>query len=90
VDRRDGGFVLRAAFAANTELQSRSVFGSRADSAGVRGEGDAGRDADAEFVVDECELPGRLSCDMSDPKRGDGIGEGPLFELAGDTPRDDT
>lgn len=57
-DNRDGPLGLLAAFNAMSALQSRSVLGNRGDSAGVRGEGELGR----EPVKEPCrETVGELS-----------------------------
>lgn len=87
---REGGFARRAALAASSVLQSRSVFGSRAVSAGVHGDGDAGLDAEAEPLAECGELLSVLTNDMSRLCLADDGGDGSAFEGVGDTPREET
>lgn len=57
---RDGGFALLAAFTARRVLQSRSVLAKRGDSAaGVHGDGEGGRDVEADPGLEPATLPSR-------------------------------
>lgn len=83
--KREGGLARLAAFAARSALQSISVFAKRGDSvAGVRGDGEGGRDVEADPGFEPMALP---SLDKSLLILGEWEAE--WLELAGDTPREE-
>ena len=86
--KREGGFVRLAALAASNDVQSRSVLAILGDSPGVRGDGDGGREEEADGGLDPRILPPSL--ENSELSRGERVpGFWPVAEPAGDTPRED-